>query len=137
MAASRSQYTRVYDIVRPPVTGKPFNNNVKALAEHQFDFITTSRLATVQHVHRGFIEQDAPADTPTRLIYIDKGARVQSRWNSVWIQTAKDQYPLYLCGQFGEARLEGLYLYSRKDGLTQMTTLDLPGAGIRGELHDM
>jgi hypothetical protein len=133
MAASRYSYTRVSAVVRPPCI-KPFDYKLKPHFEHEFDFITAEPLATVQKVLDGRIVED---DAPMRLIKIEKGTRVQSRWNSVWVQPGNEQYPVHLCGQFGEARLTGLYKYSKKDGLTQLTTLDLPGAGTRGELHDM
>jgi hypothetical protein len=74
---------------------------------------------------------------PEMLIFLREGARVQSRWNSVWIQSSNHAYPLDLGGLFGEAKLEGLYLYSEQNDVTPMTTLDLPGAGSRGELQYM
>jgi hypothetical protein len=136
MAAPQYSYDNVYRIFRPPHR-IPFVPP-EGMYFHDFDFITTERLPTVQKWLNGEIwGEDAPENCPMTFLYIDEGTRVQPGWGSSWIQPVNAQFPIALDGQFGEAKLDGLYLYSETEGLTPMTTLDLPGAGTRGVLHSV
>jgi hypothetical protein len=127
-------YQNVQLVERPPSS---WTTNTRCDFYTEFDFITTEKMPTWQPVKDGRIAEsegdnlmEMPDGVEVKLVWIDKGVRIQPTWGVVWFQPGYNPEPEGLVGVFGNVPLDGMFLYDGPEvAPTQMFTTHLPGAG--------